>query len=487
MSAELPTIAIIGRPNTGKSTLFNRFIGEQRSIESDIAGTTRDSLIEKVTLEKYSFFLVDTAGLTDSQGDSLEDEIQSQAELALENADMLLFLVDARSELTQDDYRLAERLRKGKKPLLFVANKVDDGDESKTWHLSELGLGMPMCLSAKNNFGIYEFEDLVEEKLEKLGFPAITETQEADDGSLKIAFVGRPNVGKSSLFNAFLDNNRSVVSNVAGTTRDTIDTKLYYNPETKECSTEAKDGFSENITLLDTAGLRRPGKVDRGIEFWSTVRTRRAIERADVCCLLIDALDGVAHQDLTIAGEIVEAGKGVILCVNKFDLVQEKSRTQDETDDREVAEVKMWGEELDNIRRNYLNYLSQKIRFLNWAPVLFFSAKTGKGIGSVFENAQAIQTERTKRIATADLNRFIPEIYFGHVQPSVGTKIGKIKYVSQVTAAPPKFLFHVNNAQAFHFTYRRYAENKLREKYGFHGTPIEVEFRDAMDKFKGKK
>lgn len=487
MKKGLATVAIIGRPNTGKSTLFNRYIGERRSIESGIAGTTRDSLIEKTEGESHEFFLVDTAGLTNPEGDSLEERIQVQAEVAGENADILIFLVDGLAPLTQDDYTIAEKLRKSQKPVLFVANKLDDGDESRSWHLSELGLGMPIVISAKNNVAIHELTEAIETELKNQDFPGKKETREIyEDETTRIAFVGRPNVGKSSLLNKLLNKERSVVSPIAGTTRDTIDSEIWWDEEKNELFAEQQD-FTKKFLILDTAGLRRPGKIERNFEFWSAVRTQRAIERSDVCCLIIDALDGVTHQDLAIAGKILEAGKGLILCVNKFDLVIEKSRAKEETDEREVSEVKMWGERLDKIRENYLVYLSEKVKFLNWAPVLFFSAKTGKGVQDVFVNAVNISRERAKRISTSQLNNFIPEIFYKHVAPSIGTKVGKIKYASQVETAPPKFLFHVNNKDAFHFTYQRYIENKLRDKFGFHGTPIEVKFKDSMEDFRGNK
>ena len=479
---ELATIAIIGRPNVGKSTLFNLFLGERKSIVSAISGTTRDNLIAKVNSNPrthqglYNFFLVDTAGLTDEKGDSLEEEIQKQSELAQENADVILFLVDGRKDLTADDYAIAEKLRKNKKvPVIFCANKIDDAT-LQNWDLMKLGLGEPIIISAKNRVGMDELSLAIEDKLNFAGFPTADEifAEEENDDAIKIAFVGRPNVGKSSLMNKLTNKNLSVVSNVSGTTRDTVDTEYV-----------DKDG--QKYLLLDTAGLRRAGKIGKRLEFWSTVRTTRAIERADVCVLMLDALDGVTHQDLIVAGKILEAGKGVMIAVNKFDLAVEKSHAKEETDTREVAEIKMWDEEIEVIRGRFLNYLAQKIRFLSWAPVLFISAKTGKGIEGIFESAKGIAAERKKHISTSRLNKVIPEIVHSHVLPAIGTKRGKIKFVSQADSVPPKFIFHVNNEKAFHSTYRRYLENKLREKFGFHGTPIRMEFRDAMDEFKGGK
>ena len=465
MNQNLPIVAIIGRPNVGKSTLFNAFVGERRAIVCPIAGTTRDTLTERIHGDMYDFLLVDTAGLTDDGGDSLEAEIQKQAEIALAQADIVVFLLDGRTELTRDDFDLAKRMRESKTPVLFCVNKLDDG-VIRNWDCLQLGLGDPIPLSALNYAGKDILIDAIEKQIETLGFIPKAEIEE-EDSAVKIALVGRPNVGKSSLFNTLIGKQKSVVSERAGTTRDTIDTVVTVD--------------DQKFVLLDTAGLRRPGKVGKQLEFWSTVRTRHAIERSDVCAVLIDAIDGITHQDLAILGEAVEAGKGIILCVNKFDLARERAQQSEEADEKDLAEVPMWGEDLDKIKSRYIKYLTSKVKFLPWVPVLFFSAKTGRGTKDLFENAVKVSLERKKRVSTADLNRILPEIFFGHVKPSVGTKIGKLKYVSQVASEPPKFIFHVNNTEAFHFSYERYLENQLRERYGFFGTPIRIELRDAME------
>jgi len=470
--SHLPTVTIIGRPNVGKSTLFNAFLGRRQSIVSDIPGTTRDSLVEKVTdIGETPFFLVDTAGLTNAKGDSLEDEIQMQAEVALSQSDLILWVVDGKAPLTQDDHDIAQKLRRHQTPILFVANKVDDGNRAQLHELYSLGFGEPEMVSAKNNFRFWDLCEVVEAKLKTLGLD--TEKPDSDENVIKLAFIGRPNVGKSSLFNSLIGKKRSVVSDIAGTTRDAIDTDW-----------EGTDG--QKWKFIDTAGLRRKGKIGKLMEFWSAVRSQNAIERADVCVLLIDALDGVTHQDLALAGRIKEAGKGVIIGVNKFDLVREKSQGE-ETDERELEDVPMWDERLDKVRDKYLGYLHHKIQFMPWAPVCFFSAKTGQNIDEILISAKGIIAERKKRITTKELNLLVPEIFYGHVVPSRGTKTGKIKYASQVDTQPPKFLFFVNNVAAFHFSYRRYIENKLREKYGFVGTPIIVELRDAMRSWREQK
>ncbi len=493
----LPTVCIIGRPNTGKSTLFNAMIGQRKAIVSDIAGTTRDRVVSKVEGNDRDYWLVDTAGLTSAAGEELEQEMQLQTDIALEEADVVLCVFDAKRNLTADDHNVVAKLRRAKQPVVVVANKLDDGNPAAALELSGVGLGMPVVVSAKNNFGLWELYEAIEAVLPPMpaGMEAeqeetesenedvyawdeeevsaeehpeheAEETEEAEVRALKLAVVGRPNVGKSTLCNAFLQENRSTVSDIPGTTRDTIDS-VYVSPEGVE------------YTLLDTAGLRRKGKLGRKIEYWSAVRTAQAIERSDVCALLLDSLEGVTHQDMTIINQVIEAGKGLVIVVNKFDLVHDKAR-ENETDEREIDEIKMWGEDLDKIRKDYWYYLSQRLPFASWAPVLFVSAKTGKAIGKILEAAVHIERERRRRISTAALNRWLPEIVYGHVMPSKGSRIGKIKYISQVDTCPPKIGVWVNNAEAFHFSYRRYLENRLREKFGWYGTPVVISFRDAM-------
>jgi len=469
-----PVVAIVGRPNVGKSTLFNSLVGDRRAIVSDIAGTTRDSVTEKIdNLGAITYWAVDTAGLSDFGENSLETAIQMQAELAIQNADLVMWMVDAKQELTQDDYDIADKLRRVSKKVLFLANKIDDGQAMRGYELAELGFGVPEIISAKNNFGFWDLTEVIQARLVELGFTPLDYSAIEAPDRIKVAMVGRPNVGKSTLFNQMIGEERSVVSDIAGTTRDAIDTDW-----------DSPSG--EQFRFIDTAGVRRPGKIGKSMEYWMVVRTRQAIERADVCMLLIDALDGVTHQDLALAGQIVEAGKALIIGVNKFDLAREKSRTQEETDERELEAVPMWDRDIAEIRSRYLSYLHKKITFLPWAPVLFFSAKSGKGTKEILESLIAVNTERAKRIPTRELNLLAKDIYYGHVAPSQGVKQGKIKYVSQVDTAPPKFLFFVNNVQAFHFSYRRYIENKIRAKYSFAGTPIIVELRDSMAKWKVK-
>lgn len=473
MKKTLPVVAIIGRPNVGKSTLFNVFTKSKKAIVSDIPGTTRDALMEKIWGETMDYWMVDTAGLRNARGEDLEEVIQTQAKVATQNADLILFMIDGKTPLTSEDYDIIEWVRKQKTPLLFVANKVDDGQTMHLLEYTEFGFGMPWAISAKNYTGIWELEDEIEKQLLEAGFER-EEKQDEEEKVINVALIGRPNVGKSTLFNQLIGKQRAIVSDLPGTTRDSIDV-------------EYTDENGQKFVFLDTAGLKRPGRIGRDIDFWSMVRTQKSLDNAHVAILLIDALDGVTHQDLALAGKILEAGKGIIVGVNKFDLVREKARTEEETDERELDEVKMWGKDLDKIRKDYWYYLHQKMSFIPWAPVLFFSAQTGKGVSDLFETIKKVFEETKKRVSTSELNTFIPDIYHSHVVPMVGTKKGVIKYAMQVDTHPPKFIFFVNNAKAFHFSYRRYIENKLRENYGFFGTPIKVEMRDAMEKHKKSK
>ena len=466
--SKTPIVAIVGRPNVGKSSLFNALIGTSKAIVSDIAGTTRDNVMHRIEGDTGDYWLVDTAGLTNAKGETIENEVQIQVKLSVENADVIMFVVDSRVPPTLDDEEIIQLLRMSKKPILFVANKVDDGQPYQTMEWSSTGFGVPIQVSAKNNSHLWDLIEVLEAKLVKLGFSQEVHEDEAEDSRINVSFIGRPNVGKSSLLNSLVGENRAVVSDVSGTTRDSLDS--YYTGE---------DG--QEYRFIDTAGLRKKSKqVD--IEYWSGVRTVRAIEESDVCVVLLDALDGATHQDLAIIGKVIDAGKGLIVAVNKYDLLQEKSRAGEETDEREVEEVKMWGEDLDKMRAKYLEYLSKKIPFCTWAPVVFFSAKTGKGIKDVLPSITAISQERRRHIATSELNSFLPEMKYGHVLPSHGHKIGKMKYMTQTDAVPPTFLLFVNNVQAFHFSYRRYLENRMREKFGFHGTPIKLVLRDEREK-----
>ena len=465
----LPVVAIVGRPNVGKSTLFNAFLGEKRSIISEVAGTTRDTLMEKIKTDSGDFWLLDTAGLTNEKGEGLEQNIQLQSEVAAENADLILLLFDGKSPATAADAEIFDSLRRSGKPLLVGINKLDAGANEASFLPEFLGFGVKdfCAISAKNRAGTQHLRHQIELKLnEKKLLKCETSEKSTDEKTIKITFVGRPNAGKSSTLNGFLGQNRAVVSATPGTTRDSVSADFF------------DEKLGQNFHFLDTAGVRKKGKLGRHLEFWASVRTARSIESADVCVLVLDAVAGVAHQDLVLAGQIIRAGKGLIFGVNKFDLFQAESESKNS--DNEGANVQ-------KMCKTYLTYLHQKIGFCPWAPVVFFSAKSPKTLPPLLESAQQIYAERQKRVSTAALNLWLPKIIFGHLPPSVKTKKGKIKMAQQVDVSPPKFIFFVNNAGAFHFSYRRYLENRIREKYGFFGTPILLEMRDALKNFRGKK
>jgi GTP-binding protein len=502
--AALPVVAVVGRPNVGKSTLFNRFVGRRQAIVEDRARTTRDRMYGDAEWNGRRFVLVDTGGLEVDPADPIELKVQEQARLAIREADVIVFLVDAISGLTPADLEAAELLRKATKPILVAVNKVDntqrEADAAEFW---SMGWEETYSISASHGRGTGDLldaivwalppesegeiarkkrEDEADEwardvaagRLEPYVVSADSETDdeaaealdaldgvhaggevearwdaaieaEPDDSPAAIAFVGRPNVGKSSLLNSLLGEDRAIVSEVPGTTRDAIDTNLAW-------------GRSE-VTLIDTAGIRRRGKVASGpaAERFSTLRALKAIGRADVAVLVIDAVEGLTAQDAHVAGYIVEEGKGLVIAVNKWDLVEEKTgRTFDQ----------------------YVEWIQNDVPFLDFAPVVSISAKTGQRVGRVLEMAIDIWGERRKRIATAELNRVIRSAVERQVPPIVKNRRPKIFYGTQAAVAPPTFVFFANDAASVHFSYRRYLENQLREAFGYHGTPIRLIFRD---------
>jgi GTP-binding protein len=503
--AGLPVVAVVGRPNVGKSTLFNRFVGKRQAIVEDRARTTRDRMYGDTEWNGRRFVLVDTGGLEVDPADPIELKVQEQARLAIREADVILFLVDAVSGLTPADLEAAELLRKATKPILVAVNKVDntqrEADAAEFW---SMGWEETYSISASHGRGTGDLldaivwalppeseaeiarkarEDEADEwardvaagRLEPYVVGPDSETDddaaealdaldgqgtataeieakwdaaieaESDDSPAAIAFVGRPNVGKSSLLNALLGEDRAIVSEVPGTTRDSFDTSLAW-------------GRSE-IVLIDTAGIRRRGKVASGpaAERFSTLRSLKAIGRADVAVLVIDAVEGLTAQDAHVAGYVVEEGKGLVIAVNKWDLVEEKTGT---TFDQ------------------YVEWIQSEVPFLDFAPVVSISAKTGQRVGRVLELAIDIWGERRKRISTAELNRVIRIAVERQVPPVVKNRRPKIFYGTQAAVAPPTFVFFANDAASIHFSYRRYLENRLREEFGFHGTPIRLIFRD---------
>ncbi len=449
-----PIVALVGRPNVGKSTLFNRLIGEQKAVTSDIPGTTRDRLYGDSTWGGVVFTVVDTGGievyeprnpnvapLSEGSVDFVA-EIRSQALIAIDDADVILFLVDAVHGITAADEEVAEILRRADKPVIVVANKADN-DERRfdAFEFYALGLGEEVYpISALHGTGTGDMLDAVVRAF-RTAPPEDYEAEE--DESLKVAIVGRPNVGKSSLVNRLLGHDRVIVSPIAGTTRDAIDTHLTW------------EGMS--VTLIDTAGVRRRGSIDPGIERFSVIRTLKALERADVALLLLDATEGITAQDTHIGGIIQESHRSVVIVVNKWDAIEKDEHT--------------------------LNTFTEQIRhrfdFLDYAPILFISAKTGQRIHTVLPMAARVQEERLRRIPTSALNQLIRDALERHAPPSGATgRRLKIFYGTQVRVDPPTFLFHINSRDLLHFTYERYLENRIREAYGFLGTPLRLSFRE---------
>lgn len=446
----LPVVAIIGRPNVGKSTLFNALVKERKAIVSEVAGTTRDRIYQRVESEKINYMLVDTGGLDFDQEGVIEENVKLQAQVGIQEADLLIFVLDAKEELTMLDEQVVSFLRKnaGKKQLILVANKCDKnlimGELSD---FLTLGFGEPFMVSALNNLGVEKLKVFLEDSLLKSGFKK-REQKKTDSENIKIAFVGKPNVGKSSLINAYLNEEKLIVSDIAGTTVDATDTEV-------KC--EGKD-----FTFIDTAGIRRKGKVEPGIEKYSIIRVFDAIDRADVVCMVIDGADKISKQDQHIIEIIKKANTGLILVVNKWD-TQEK------------------GEEA---REHYFHHLRAKFAFIPWAPVVFVSAKTKRNIVKVFSLAAEIYQERHKRITTGVLNDFIEKVTMKHLPSGTKNVRPKIIYGSQVEINPPHFRIYINQIKYFHFSYFRYFENRLREQFGFGGTGIKIDWVEREQKKK---
>lgn len=433
--AERPVVALVGRPNVGKSTLFNRLIGERLAIVEDVPGTTRDRLYGDAEWTGVPFVVVDTGGLADDPSNDMLGAIRSQAEVAMAEADVIVFLVDAADGLTAADEDVAERLRLTKKPVVLAVNKADNAERRlNAVEFYPLGLGEPVPISAIHGTGTGDLLDQIVAEL-----PVTPEDEE--DESIKIAIVGRPNVGKSSLLNRLLGEQRSIVSDVPGTTRDAIDTQIRYS--------------GQDITLIDTAGIRRRGKVEVGIEKYSVLRAMRAIQRADVALLLTDGAEGITAQDAHVAGYIIEEGKSAVVIVNKWDLVEKDTSTLNE----------------------YAKKIRGALSFLDYVPVLFISALTGQRVNQVVPTALRVYEARFQRIPTAELNRLLQDAVAHHPPPTRSGQRLKFYYATQISVDPPRFVFFVNDHRLVHFTYERYLENLLRERYGFEGTPIKLFFR----------
>lgn len=439
-----PIVAIVGRPNVGKSTLFNRLVGERQAIVQDQPGTTRDRVYGTAEWLGVEFTLIDTGGLQDDDElppDTTEAETviarqtRDQANSAISEADVIVFLVDAKKGPSASDTEIADLLRRTDKPTLLAANKADSAARrDMVYEFYELGLGEPIAISAYHGNGT---GDLLDKIVENLPDAEIEEETEHP----RIAIVGRPNVGKSRLLNALLGQERAIVSDVAGTTRDSLDTEIIWK--------------GQPLTLIDTAGIRRRGRVEQGIERFSVMRSMRAIDRADVVLLLIDATEDFTAQDLHIAGYVEEQKKGLVVVVNKWDLVEKDAGTMDE----------------------YRARAAVQLDFIPYAPVVFISAKMGQRVSQVLDTALSIIEEREKRVSTSALNKMLQDAVAKHQPPSKPGKWLKFYYATQADVAPPTFIIFCNDPKQLHFGYRRYLENELREQFGFTGTPVRISFR----------
>ena len=443
-----PVVALVGRPNVGKSTLFNRLAGERLAIVDDVPGTTRDRLFAEADWNGINFNIIDTGGIDPSTGGKeplsvgsadFINEIRSQAEIAVQDADVILLITDASAGVTPADIEVAQILRRNQKkidgdffpPIFLVVNKVDNEKlRQDIMQFYELGLGEPYPISALHGT---ETGDLLDDLVKS--FP---EMDEEEDDSIKIAVVGKPNVGKSSLLNRLLGQERSIVSPIAGTTRDSVDTFLTFE--------------DVPLTLIDTAGIRRRGKIEQGVEKYSVIRSMRSIERADVVLLVIDATSGITAQDAHIAGFIKDAWKSAIVIVNKWDAIEKDTYTMNEYSER----------------------IRQELNFMSYIPLVFISALTGQRVNQVLPMALRVQEERLLRISTSSLNRILQNAQDAHPAPSKSGRNLRLYYGNQVRSEPPTFLIHVNDPKLAHFTYRRYLENCIRKEYEFLGTPIRL-------------
>ncbi|OOM72244.1 GTPase Der [Clostridium puniceum] len=435
-----PIVAIVGRPNVGKSTLFNKLAGKRISIVQDTPGVTRDRVYAEAEWLSYNFTMIDTGGIEPENNDIIIKQMRRQANIAIETADVIIFIVDGKEGLTAADNEVATMLRKSKKPVVLVVNKVDNlKDENNAYEFYNLGIGDPITISAGQGLGLGDMLDEVVKYFDK----SIYDTDE--DEYIRIAMIGKPNVGKSSLINKLLGEERVIVSDIPGTTRDSIDSYL-----------ETEEG---KFILVDTAGIRRKSKVKEEIERYSVIRTYTAIERADVCILMIDATEGVTEQDEKIIGYAHELRKAIMVIVNKWDLIEKDDKT------------------LDKFKKE----LQSNLKFLSYAEYLFISALTGQRTQKVLQMAKYCYDNYNKRISTGILNDVISKAVLMKEPPTVGVKRMKIYYATQVATRPPKFVFFVNDESARHFSYERYLENQLRSSFDFKGTGIQIEYRQRKE------
>lgn len=433
----MQTVCLVGKPNVGKSSIFNRLIKENKSIIMDTPGVTRDRIYGKVEYNNKRFHLIDTGGISLGD-DDFQKDILAQATLAIDEADLVLFVVDGIEDIDASDRKVAEILHRSSKPVIVVVNKLDnDKRKDNLYNFYELGFSELVAVSASHNIGVNELLNTITKDL--------PEEDIIDDDTIKFSIIGRPNVGKSSLINALLNEDRAIVSDIAGTTRDAIDTKFKYN--------------HEDITVIDTAGMRKKGKIYESVEKYSLIRSLKAIDRSDVCVLVIDASTGIIEHDKHIASYALDAGKGIVICVNKWDTINNPD-----------SDIRNWKEEIKN-----------EFQFIPYAHVVFLSAKTKKRVSTLMPEVINAYNNNRKEVKTSLLNNIIMEAVSLHEPPSYKGKRLKIYFVSQTGNCPPKFTFSVNNKGLVHFSYERYLENQIRNNIDFDGTPIILQFKNKSE------
>jgi GTPase len=459
--SSLPVVAIVGRPNVGKSTLFNRMVGERAAIVEDTAGTTRDRVYGESEWNGRRFMMVDTGGLELAPGSTIEERVQDQAQVAIEEADVVLFVVDAAAGLAPLDHEVADRLRRAHRPTILVINKADNPRrEAEGAEFYALGFDPAITISAQHGRNTGDLADIIVDRLppppaepessvsadelpaDELPTDAeLAELAETDVGPPRVAIVGRPNTGKSTLVNRVLGHDRMIVSEVPGTTRDAVDAEVVV------------DG--EPLILIDTAGIRRRGSIAAGTERYSVLRSLKAIDRADVAIVLTDATEGFTAQDAHVVGYVLEAGRGLVLVINKWDLIEKDEHTVDQ----------------------WMRRLRRDAPYLEWADIVFGSAMTGQRVERILREARRVAEERYRRVPTAEVNRVVGDAVAAHAPPTARGRRARVLYATQVAVAPPTFVVFVNDPELFHFSYRRYIENRLRDAFGFAGTPIRLRFR----------
>ena len=439
-----PVVAIVGRPNVGKSTLFNVLAGEMISIVKDTPGVTRDRIYADVSWLDRDFTLIDTGGIEPDSSDIILSQMREQAQIAIDTADVIIFITDVRQGLVDADSKVADMLRRAKKPVILAVNKVDNFDKfmPDVYEFYNLGIGDPNPVSASSRLGIGDLLDAV------VAYFPEKDKEEEEDERPRVAIVGKPNVGKSSIINKLLGENRVIVSDIAGTTRDAIDTEIVHN--------------GKEYVFIDTAGLRRKSKIKEELERYSIIRTVTAVERADVVLMVIDAVEGVTEQDAKIAGIAHERGKGIIIVVNKWDAIEKNDRTM---------------REYEGKIRNVLSYMP-------YAEIMYISAKTGQRIQKLFDMIDMVIENQSLRIATGVLNEIMTEAVAMQQPPSDKGKRLKLYYITQVSVKPPTFVIFVNDKELMHFSYTRYLENKIREAFGFRGTSLKFFIREGKEKEK---